>query len=252
MTTSLTRREWRLAGIGLVAGLFSGLFGVGGGVIVVPLLIATLGYDARVATATSLAGIVITSLAGTASHAALGNVDVAKALAIGLPAVAGVLAGVALKRRISSAALTYAFAVLVALIAVRMLLPRGGHLDLPNAGAEVALAGGIGLVAGIVAGLFGVGGGALFVPALALAFGLMADAAAGTSLLAMIPVSIVGSVRQRNLVRWHDALLLGVGSTATAFLGALIAAQTPDRVLRTLFAGLLVLTAIDLVRRARQ
>jgi len=112
----------RLGGIALVAGLFSALFGVGGGIVIVPLLITLLAYDARIATATSLAAIIFTSIVGTAAHGALGNVDWTKALLIGIPAMAGLTLGLALKARISSQALTYAFAALLVAVAVRLVL----------------------------------------------------------------------------------------------------------------------------------
>lgn len=88
----------------------------------VPLLIALLAYDARAATATSLAAIVFTAAAGTATHGVLGNVHWGTALLVGLPAMAGVALGVALKDRISSPALTYGFAALLVAVAVRVLL----------------------------------------------------------------------------------------------------------------------------------
>ncbi len=103
-----------------MAGLFSALFGVGGGVVVVPLLIALLAYDAKLATATSLAAIIITASVGTATHGLLGNVDWEKALLIGLPAMVGVTAGIAIKNRVSTPALTYAFCVLLVVVAIRL------------------------------------------------------------------------------------------------------------------------------------
>jgi uncharacterized membrane protein YfcA len=103
---------------GLAAGLFASLFGVGGGVVMVPLLIGLLAYDARVATATSLAAIIVTASVGAATHGALGNVEWDTALLVGLPAMVGVTLGVAIKDRISSRALTYAFAGLLVVVAV--------------------------------------------------------------------------------------------------------------------------------------
>jgi uncharacterized membrane protein YfcA len=108
--------------IGLVAGLFSALFGVGGGIVMVPLLIALLAYDARVATATSLAAIIFTATFGTLAHGALGNVEWGTALLVGIPAMAGVNVGLWIKSRISSAALTYAFALLLIAVAVDQAL----------------------------------------------------------------------------------------------------------------------------------
>jgi uncharacterized membrane protein YfcA len=96
---------------------------VGGGIIVVPLLVVLLGYDSRAATATSLAAIIFTATAGAAAHGALGNVHWATALLVGLPAMAGVALGLAVKQRVSSSALTYGFAALLVAVAIRMLLP---------------------------------------------------------------------------------------------------------------------------------
>lgn len=111
-----------LAVVGLVAGLFSALFGVGGGIVMVPLLIALLRYDAKVATATSLAAVIFTAIWGTATHGLLGNVDWATAALVGVPAMVGVTAGIGLKARVSSAQLTYAFAVVLVLVAVWLVL----------------------------------------------------------------------------------------------------------------------------------
>jgi uncharacterized membrane protein YfcA len=93
---------------------------VGGGIVVVPLLLWLLAYDAKVATATSLAGIIFTSAFGVATHGVLGNVEWSKALLIGIPAMAGLLLGLALKERLSSRTLTLAFAVLLVAVAVRL------------------------------------------------------------------------------------------------------------------------------------
>ena len=112
-----------LAAIGLASGLFASLFGVGGGIVVVPLLMGLLAYDARAATATSLAAIIFTATVGAATHGALGNVHWGTALLVGVPAMAGVALGVAVKERISSRALTYGFAALLVAVAIRMLLP---------------------------------------------------------------------------------------------------------------------------------
>jgi uncharacterized membrane protein YfcA len=107
-----------LALIGLVAGLFGALFGVGGGIVIVPLLIALLAYDAKVATATSLAAIVFTATFGTLAHGALGNVEWGTALLVGIPAMLGVNAGLWIKSRMSTAALTYAFALMLIAVAI--------------------------------------------------------------------------------------------------------------------------------------
>lgn len=111
---------------------------------------------------------------------------------------------------------------------------------------------GLGIAGGILAGLFGVGGGILFVPALTLVVGLSQLHAEATSLLAIIPVALLGSWRQTKAgtVRWHDAVVVGLVSSVTAVAGALIADNLSGRVLRLMFAALLVLTAAQLAWRA--
>jgi uncharacterized membrane protein YfcA len=110
----------------------------------------------------------------------------------------------------------------------------------------------IGLAAGIVAGLLGVGGGVLFVPALVILLGLDQHQAEATSLLAIVPVAIVGTYTQDRYgnVRRSDALLLGVLSLAGAAAGVVLANALSGTVLRDAFAVLLMLVAAQLVRRA--
>ncbi len=95
-----------LAVVGTLGGAFSGLFGVGGGTIIVPLLILWLGYEEREATGTSLAAIALIGALAAAAQAVAGNVDFLKGLMIGVPAVVGVVAGVALQQRLPAAAVS--------------------------------------------------------------------------------------------------------------------------------------------------
>jgi uncharacterized protein len=112
----------KLIAIGLVAGLFSALFGVGGGIVIVPLLILLAGYEGRLATGTSLAAIGITALSGTILYAFEGHVHVGYAALVGLPAAIGAVAGTFVQQRVSGRALTLAFAGLLAAIAVWLLV----------------------------------------------------------------------------------------------------------------------------------
>lgn len=112
----------RLVLIGLVAGVFSSLFGVGGGIVIVPLLIMVAGFAAKEASAVSLGAIVITAFAGVVLYALRGRVDVEYAALVGVPAMVGALAGASLQRRLSSTAFMLAFASLVAAIGVWLLV----------------------------------------------------------------------------------------------------------------------------------
>jgi uncharacterized membrane protein YfcA len=112
----------RIAVIGTAAGFFSGLFGVGGGTVIVPLLILWLGYGEREATGTSLMAIVLIAAAGSAIQAVYGNVHPLEALIVGAPAVAGVIAGTALQQRVPERAVAFAFALLLTVSAVLLIL----------------------------------------------------------------------------------------------------------------------------------
>jgi hypothetical protein len=112
----------RLVAIGVVAGLFSALFGVGGGILAVPLLVLVAHLSEREATATSLGAIGITALAGVVVFAARGEVDVAYAALVGLPAAAGAIAGTSLQQRVGTSTLTYGFAALLTVVAVLLLV----------------------------------------------------------------------------------------------------------------------------------
>jgi uncharacterized membrane protein YfcA len=103
----------RLAAIATAAGAFSAVFGVGGGIIIVPLLVLWLGYGQREAMGTSLAAIAVIGALGAAGHAAYGNVELDKGLLIAAPAVAGAAAGAALQQRLSERVLAAAFIVLI-------------------------------------------------------------------------------------------------------------------------------------------
>jgi uncharacterized membrane protein YfcA len=111
----------------------------------------------------------------------------------------------------------------------------------------------LGLVAGVLAGLFGVGGGVLFVPTLT-AIGLSQINAEASSLLAIIPTVVVGVWRQQRYgnVRWRPALVLGLASIAAAIGGAQVALALPEHALRKLFAALLIVVAAQIAWRARR
>jgi uncharacterized membrane protein YfcA len=112
-----------LAVIGTVAGAFSGLFGVGGGTVIVPLLIFWLGYRERLATGTSLAAIVVIGLLGVIAQGGIyGNVHVLTGLLLAIPAVGGVLLGTAIQQRIPQRAVSYLFAALLVAIAIELIL----------------------------------------------------------------------------------------------------------------------------------
>jgi uncharacterized protein len=118
----LGNRTVRFAAIGILAGAFSGLFGVGGGLVMVPLLIM-YGFGERRATATSLCAIVIIAAFATALQGIYGNVRVGDAGLLVVPAVAGVGLGVALQQRLPERTVSLLFAVLLIAVAAELIVP---------------------------------------------------------------------------------------------------------------------------------
>lgn len=117
-----SNRTLKLVAIGTAAGLFSGLFGVGGGSVIVPLLVLWLGYQERAATATSLAAIIFIAGFAAATQGLYGNVHVLDAVLVGVPAVAGVLLGTWLQQRVHNRAISLMFAAVLLASAVELVL----------------------------------------------------------------------------------------------------------------------------------
>ena len=237
-------RVVRLAAIATAAGAFSGLFGVGGGTIIVPLLVLWLGYEQKEATGTSLAAIILIGALAAGFHSFYGNVDLAKGILIGIPAVAGVAGG----DRAAAADLRARGRGRVRGAPAR--LGRGAHLlmDALDWSGLIAL----GFAAGMAGGLVGVGGGVLFVPALVVFAHESQLGAEATSLVAIVLVSVVGTVRQRSYgnLRLKDGLLIGALSPLGVLVGVVLANLLSARVLELAFAAMQLVFAWQLAKKA--
>jgi uncharacterized membrane protein YfcA len=115
-------RTLKLAAIGTAGGIFSGLFGVGGGAVIVPLLLLWLAYPERVAAATTLGAIAVIAAFAAATQGIYGNVDLVDGLLVGIPAIGGVLAGTWLQQRLPADAIALAFSVLLVAAAIQLAL----------------------------------------------------------------------------------------------------------------------------------
>ncbi len=118
----VSARTLKLAATGTGAGLFSGLFGVGGGTVMVPLLVLWLGHGEREATGTSLAAIVVIAIVATLLQGAYGNVSVSRGLLVGVPAVGGVVLGTWIQQRVDTETIGLLFALLLVAVAVDLVL----------------------------------------------------------------------------------------------------------------------------------
>jgi len=240
-------------GIGLAAGLLSGLFGVGGGTVIVPLLVLLLHFDQRRAAGTSLAAIVPTAAVGVISYAVHGSVAWIPALILAAGAVVGAQIGTWLLPRVSQTALRWGFVAFLAAVIVSLFLvvpSRDAVLELTVLTVSGLVV--LGVVTGVLAGLLGVGGGIVVVPALMLLFGTSDLIAKGTSLLMMIPTAIsgtIGNVRRKN-VDLLGAVLIGAAACTTTALGAWIATLIDPFLANVLFAAFMTFIAVQMAFRA--
>jgi uncharacterized membrane protein YfcA len=245
----------RVAAAGLLAGFASGLFGVGGGIVIVPALALLAGFPHKLATGTSLTAIVPIALAGVIGYATAGEVDVALAAPIAAGAIAGAFVGTYWLRAISGPALQLTFAACMIVTALRLVLGEesggAGRVDLtvPTVIGLIAL----GLAAGILAGLLGVGGGIVIVPVLTIVFGVSLVLAKGTSLAVIVPTAIVGTLRNRSagLAAIGPGMAVGVAGIVSAVLASQISLDLDPEVSSALFAALLVVVSVRLVVTAR-
>lgn len=233
--------------------MFSGAFGVGGGIVMVPLMLWMLGFDQRRAAATSLAAIVLSSISGSITYFATGHVDVVAGLLVGAGGIAGSLIGARLLRIVPLVWLRWGFILLLVVIAIRMFLAvpdRGGDFEIGP--ATIALLVLTGLFMGIAAGLFGVGGGVIIVPVFIALFGVSDLVAKGTSLLAMIPTSLTGTIAnlRGRMLRPLDGVVIGSAAIVASFGGAMIALIMPPLLSSILFGIFVSVTAVQLAIRA--
>jgi uncharacterized protein len=232
--------------VGLAAGLLGGMFGVGGGLLIVPALVFVLGFDHRLAHGTSLTAILPIAIASLITYSAADNVDWPAALWLSIGAIGGALIGTKLLQVIPRRALALAFVTVLLATAVRLVISTDaagrGPLDL-LAGAGLV---GVGILSGTLAGLLGVGGGIVMVPAMIVLFGIPPVVAKGTSVAVIIPTSLMGTWRNRanRNTDLRIGLLVGASGVVSAVLGAIIADQMGPALSNTLFAALLVVVIV--------
>lgn len=245
-----TDRTQKALVIGIVAGFLSGLFGVGGGILIVPALVLAGGYDQRRAHGTSLASVLPIATSGLIGFALHDSVDwVAAVLLVG-GSVVGAVVGTRLLHVLSVRVLALAFSAILLATAARMFMasPEGLGRDDLSVGVVVGFVL-LGLVTGTLAGLLGVGGGVIMVPGMVLLFGLPAAVAKGTSLAVIIPTAITAT--RRNLRTGNAdltaAAVIGLAGVATAFLASRISVGLSEATANALFAVLLVVLAMRLL-----
>lgn len=238
-----------IALVGLAAGLLSGIFGVGGGILIVPGLVFFAKMDQRRAHGTSLAAVLPISLSSLVTYWTHGHVDWPVALYLAIGAVAGAFLGTKLLKTVKHEILSMGFAVLLIVSAVRLYWSTSGsgrgQLIFLMCIALIA----VGVATGVLAGLLGVGGGVVMIPAMMVLLGLPNVIAKGTSLAVIIPTAITGTLRNRSAsnVDVRAAVIVGVGGILSAVAGGWISSRLSDSLSNALFATLLIVVAGRLI-----
>lgn len=233
-------------GIGFASGILAGLFGVGGGVVMTPGVQVLLAAPPIVALATPLPAIFPTALAGAFTYARRGELDARAAAWLAGPGLAAAALGAWLTEVVETSLLLLVTAVLLAWQAVRIL--RSGRRRAKELARETSagVLAAIGVVAGLVSGLLGIGGGLVIVPLLAGWLGMPLKRALGTSLLAIVALVVPGTIVHATLGHIDLGIFaaLTVGAVPGARLGAGLALGARERTLRLAVGAFLLLIAL--------
>jgi len=237
--------------IGAFTGLMSGLFGVGGGFIIVPLLLL-LGMPQKLAAGTSVIAILPTAVVGAIGYLTLGQVDWVAAILLAVGMIVGTQIGGRLLQVLPDSVLFWMFlaALLLIIPSLFLVVPtRDSHIDITVVVGILLVV--TGVVVGVLSALLGVGGGIVMVPVLVLLFGANDLVAKGTSLLMMIPGSISATIvnyTNKN-VNLRAAAILGITASIVSPLGIWIAEFITPKQSNYAFSLLLIFTAIQLIAR---
>ena len=237
--------------LGAVLGALGGLFGIGGGLIAIPVLTLFFRLDQQHAQGTALVMVAPNVFAGLWSYARRGDLDRRVALLLGGSAVAFTLLGALYATRVAGPGLRYGFGTFVALLGIYFAYRV---LRAPKVAPRARLAWGwsavVGGLGGMLSGLFSVGGAVFAVPLLSLFFGYSQTAAQGLSLALVAPGTIVGIVTYALArdVDWGIGIPLALGGTLCVRYGVALAHRLPERTLQLLFCGLLGVAAFALLK----
>jgi uncharacterized membrane protein YfcA len=251
----VTAGRWRGVAAGAVAGLAGGLFGVGGGIILVPALTGLFHLTQHQAHGTSLAVIAATALPAVVIYALRGQVDVWTAVLVGLGSLLTARYGARAARRFSGPTLKRIFAVFLVVVALRLFwkvpIPEGHPGIHGVTGAAFDLA--VGAAVGLLAGFMGVGGGVIAVPAFTLGLGMSQHVAQGTSLAVILvtgPAGALEHARHGNVVA-RAVPWLAAGAAMGALAASLWAGSLRHDALVRAFAVFLMINAVHTWIRAR-
>jgi len=240
--------------IGLAAGTFGGLIGLGGGLVLIPLMVGLLTLSQHQAHGTSLVALVFTGISGAAAYALKGSLDYTAAVFLAVTAIATARAGAHYAHALTPWRLRKLFGVFLLFCAILLLLKSYlvSAIGVVPAYAQIIVFLITGVFTGFLSGMMGVGGGTIMVPAMVLLAGFNQHIAQGTSLLVMVPAGGVGAFTHWKLGNVAKDILPGLvpGIILGAYLGAICANILPDAPLRLLFVAVIVVTGLRYLRPA--
>jgi len=240
--------------IGLIAGMFGGLVGLGGGVVMIPLMVGFLKMNQHKAHGTSLVALVFTGISGAITYALKGSIDVVASILIATTAIFTARAGAYYAHALPEWKLKRSFGAFLIFVSVLLLLkPYLLFFTVSGTGfVKIIVLLITGIFTGFLSGMMGVGGGTIMVPAMVLLAGIGQHTAQGISLLAMIPAGGVGAFTHWRLGNVTTNLLRGLipGIFLGTYVGGTLAHLLPDNILRVIFALVLIWTGFRYVRTA--
>jgi uncharacterized membrane protein YfcA len=242
--------------IGLIAGAFGGLVGLGGGVIMIPLMVGIKKLTQHKAHGTSLVALVFTGIAGAVTYFMKGSVDVIASVLLAVTAIFTARSGARFAHALPEWKLKRSFGGFLIFVSLLLLIkPYLPGLVLSTAGwykAVVLLM--TGIFTGFLSGMMGVGGGTIMVPSMVLLIGMGQHVSQGTSLLAMVPAGGVGAFTHGKLGNVEGSLVAGLipGILLGTYLGGTLAHILPEGALRVVFAAVLIWTGLQYLRTKSQ
>lgn len=251
MSCLTTSEKQRTLLIGFLAGVLAGLFGVGGGFLMVPLYLAWLKIDQKKAHATSLAAVVPIAISGAIGYAATGDVDWTAAAYLLAGSFFGAMYGAKLLHTISLPKLQLVFGILLTVSAARLLWSAQPTQLLDGLAGHTMLIF-VGFFAGTMSGLLGIGGGIIMVPAMIIAAGLNAVEARGTSLAVIVGSGISGTLahHKRGNIIFPIAILSGLAGIPATYIGIYLSHNLPERISVAIFAGILFTIAFQQFKKS--
>jgi len=240
--------------IGLTAGTFGGILGIGGGLIMIPLMVAILKLTQHKAHGTSLVALVFTGIGGAITYAANGSVDFTAAALIAVTAVITAPLGARYCNALTGKKLKIYFGAFLIFCAVLLFLKPylPGFISTAPGYGKIIIFLMTGAITGFLSGLMGVGGGTIMIPVMVILAGFTQHMAQGTSLLVMVPAGAIGAFTHWKLGNIEKGILWGLipGIVFGTFLGGNFASIIPDNTLRLIFATMLIFVGLRYFKKS--